>query len=217
MKRYAYIQIIHLCTAVLCSMLLFSSCRSNRILAESKVLQETKDTTEQTTESEQSNSTTSTTMDQTTVEDTASSEQTESSNQKEAATDEYKEKDTAIDIYDKEGNIRATIRTNERSGRMDRVSESGRSLHASSGSGSSHGQTRVETETEVDTNKQTDSNKESNTATNINEQIDLSEKSDSRWIQGWEWLAVILPIAIVCGIIYLIRNGRKKNNTGIGS
>lgn len=209
MKRYVYIQIILLCTAVLCSMLLFSSCRSNRTLAESKILQESKDTTEQTTESEHSNSTASTTMDQTTVEDSVSSEQTESSNQKEAATDEYKEKDTTIDIYDKDGNIRATIRTNERSGRMDRVSESGRSLHASSGSGSSHGQTRVETETEVETNKQTDSNKESNVATNSNEQTKLNEKSDSRWIQGWEWLAVILPIAIVAGVLYYFNKIKK--------
>ena len=207
MKRYAYI------LTILALLVAFNNCRSSRSLSESRKEITSETIKEQNTTSEQEKSTESSTLDQTVVENSLSHEQSGSVAEKETATDEYETERTKATFYGEDGKPKLVIETERERGRTDKTNERAGSFHASGESRSDTTATRMETHSEANIDKTSETDKEASFDNNLNVEKNESTDSDSRWIQGWEWLAVIIPIAMIAGIVYLIRNGRKKNNS----
>lgn len=209
MKNYAYIYIISL-VILGC----FGSCRSNRSLSDTRKETLLEQSKEQLQASEQSNSKSTTNVDQAVVGNSESNRQNVSTSSKDGESNEYKTEETKIEIYDKDGNLRATIRNKKQSGRTDKSTEQTRSSDSSNESCKDSTNTKTTHESETDLNKTVESAKESDTQVDVDEQISQTNSSDSRLIQGAEWIYVfvgsaIALIIIVCAIIYSIRKQKK--------
>lgn len=207
MKKYAYIHIISLAVLVC-----ISSCRSNSSLSETRKEAVLENTKEQLQSAEQSNNKTSSNVDQATVENSTSNQQTTSDSTKDSESDEYKTKETEVDIFDKDGKLRATIRTKEQSGRTDKTKEQTGSSHSSNESRKDSTNTKTSQESETYINKTVNSEKESDIQRNTDEEVNKISFLDNRLIQGIEWIYVGAAaglILIVCVIIYFIRKREK--------
>lgn len=207
MKNYAYIFLL------LISIVALSSCRSNRSLSEVSKRDTELHITEDTASSKESSSTTSAT-NKTNKDSTKESTSTSTSDQKKSSSEnEYEEENKRKVEYYPDGSIKSIEDSNRRRGRTNETNERAGSFNASnlSDSSSEESETNIESETNDTENTQTNIELSGHESKDINKNEDIS--SDSRWIQGWEWLMVILPIAIISGIVYLIRNGRKKKHS----
>lgn len=207
MKHYAYILTILIICVVI------GGCRSNRSLQSSSTTAIEANIKEQSTTTEDTQTKATTEVDSTTVENTASSEQTVSNSEKETELDEYEWEKSKATIYDKDGNVKAVIESERGRGRTDKATERAGSLHVSSESRSDTTATRMETHSETNIAKiaETDIDIEiqSNQQTNINE----TSSSDSRIVQGKEWLYVVIPIVVALLIYLIFRYVRSKKHS----
>lgn len=203
MRTYIYILFLAI---------VFSGCRSNSSLHETRSESYSVKTREQTSTTEQIHNQSSTQTDQTVIEKYASGQQQSSSKTKDSESDEYKTKETEVDIYDQEGNLRATIRTKEQSGKSDKTKEQTRSSASSNESRNDSTSTKATEETETDTNKTIDSRKETDIEIDTEGEINKKNIIDNRLIQGIEWLyiGVAAGLIIIIGVtIYFIRKRKK--------
>lgn len=207
MKTYAYIILL------LVSCYVLSGCRSNRSLSEVSERDTELHITEDTTSSKESSTTTNTT-NKTNKDSTKESTSTSTSDQEKSSSEnEYEEENKRKFEYYPDGSIKSIEDSSRRRGRTNETNERAGSSNASnlSDNSSEESETNIESQTDETDKTQTNIELSGHESEDINKNEDTS--SDSRWIQGWEWLMVIVPIAIVCGAIYLIRNGRKKSNS----
>lgn len=114
MKIYAYLFIL---------LVAFASCRLNRSLSEKKKEVASESSKEQSQSIETSNNKTDTDANQTIVQQIISNKKIIADASKDSQSDEYKIKETEIGVYDKEGNLRATVRTRQQSTRNDVIRE----------------------------------------------------------------------------------------------
>lgn len=206
MKTYAYIFILTL------FVLVHSGCRTNRNLSESSVRDAKLHSLEQSNTNTSVKETTNSTLDKTIASNTQENAESVSETAENKQVDEFEKKEEIKEEFDENGNLKSRTTTNTRKGRTERSTSGGRTHDASNRSYSSVGSDKQEETKETDVLQQTEI--KSDVELVDHEEIDKEEdtSSDSRWIQGKEWWAVIIPIAVVCGIVYLIRNGRKKRN-----
>lgn len=203
MKTYVYILIL-LATCMFAS----SGCRANRNLSENSTRNSEFTTTDNSSSSKESTSSTAA-SNKTHKESTKESTSTTASDQeKSVSQNEYEEENKRKVEYYTDGTIKSIEETNKRRGQTNQTDERGRSLHASNMSDNSteESETKLESETSETENTQTNIELSGHENEDINKKEDTS--TDSRWIQGWEWLAICIPIVVLLGVIYFVRNGK---------
>lgn len=207
MKLYAYIFIITLCVLV------HSGCRSNRSLSESSTRDIELTVYEKSTSNTATKETTNATLDKTTESNTQENAESISETSENKQVDEFEKTKEVKEEFDKNGNLKSRTTTETSRKRLERSDSRTGTHDASSRSESSVGNEQTQETKETDLNQQTEDKSELELDENEKNSLDDESNTDSRWIQGWEWLMVILPIAVICGIVYLIRNGRKKKHS----
>lgn len=207
MKPYAYIILF------LVSCYAFSSCRSNSSLSEISERDTQLHITEQSSSNTTIKETTNSVVGKTTESNTQENQQSVSETTENKQVDEFEEKEEIKEEFDENGKLKSRTTTNTSRKRLERSDSRAGTHDASSRTESSVDNEQTQETQETDIFQQTENKSEVELVDH--EEIDKNEdtSSDSRWIQGWEWLMVILPIAVICGAIYLIRNGRKKKHS----
>lgn len=196
MKIYVFILIL---------LVSFCGCRSNSSLSEVRKESVSEKTKEQLQSTVQTSEKTITNVDQTVVDNSTSNQQTTSNSAKDSESDEFKNKKTKETYYDKNGNIRAVIETEEQSGRTDKIKEQVGSSHSSSESRHDSADIKTSIENDTGSNITIDSQEESDTNIDLEGEINETAVTDSRPIQGVEWFYVLTVFAIAI-LLFIILN-----------
>lgn len=203
MKIYAYI-------FILLVFITLGGCRSHRSFSQTSERNTELQTKDQSTSNTQLQETTNSAVEKTTESNTQENAESISEATENKQVDEFEKKKEIKEEFDENGNIKSRTTTETERGRLERSDSRAGTHDASNRSESSVGNEKRQESIETKIDQLTESNSESNLHEQEKANLDDESNTDSRWIQGSEWLYVIIPIAIICGVIYWLSKWKDE-------